>query len=396
MKIVLFYHSLRSDWNHGNAHFLRGITWELQARGHQVSVCEPRAGWSFVNLVAEHGTAPLRAFRKVYPHLRSTPYTLGRLALDRLLDGVDLVLVHEWNEPELVRRIGAHHQRNRDYVLLFHDTHHRSVTHPDSFAASDLKHYDGVLAYGKAIRDIYLARGWTQQAWTWHEAADTRIFSPLPGIKKRGDLVWIGNWGDDERSAELQEFLLKPVAALGLQARVHGVRYPKEAYEALTAAGIEHAGWVPNYKVPQVFARFRVTVHIPRRPYVQALPGIPTIRPFEALACGIPLVCSPWRDVEGLFRPGVDFLVARNGKEMTRHLRALLANQEMAQEMATHGRQTVLQRHTCAHRVDELLSIWEDLSRKQAGATRSGQSEEGAGRSRRNAVATPMQSSAVR
>jgi spore maturation protein CgeB len=368
MKIALFYHSLRSDWNHGNAHFLRGIASELQARGHEVRVFEPRAGWSLVNLVAEHGPAPLRAFHKAYPHLRSTFYTLERLTFDRLLDGVDLVLVHEWNEPELIRRIGVHHQRNRDYVLLFHDTHHRSVTNPDSFAASDLKYYDGVLAYGRAIRDIYLARGWTQRAWTWHEAADTRVFTPLPDVKKRGDLVWIGNWGDGERTTELHEFLLGPVAALGMQARVHGVRYPKEACEALAAAGIERAGWVPNYRVPQIFARFRVTVHIPRQPYVQALPGIPTIRPFEALACGIPLICSPWQDVEGLFTPGTDFLIARHGREMTCHLRTLLQDQEMAQEMAAHGRQTVLQRHTCAHRVDELLDIWADLSRKPAAA----------------------------
>ena len=362
MNIALFYHSLRSDWNHGNAHFLRGIASELQARGHHVNVFEPRAAWSLVNLVAEHGTAPLRAFRKVYPHLRCTPYTLERLDFNRLLDGADLVIVHEWNEPELVRRIGAHHRRHPGYVLLFHDTHHRSVTNPDSLAASALKHYDGVLAYGKAIRDIYLARGWTQRAWTWHEAADTRIFRPLPGVPTQGDLVWIGNWGDGERSAELREFLLEPVAALRLQARVHGVRYPKEACEELAAAGIEYAGWVPNYAVPRIFAQFKVTVHIPRRPYVQALPGIPTIRPFEALACGIPLICSPWWDVEGLFTPGTDFLIAHNGREMTRYIRALLSDQAMAQEMGTCGRQTILRSHTCAHRVDELLHIWEELS----------------------------------
>ena len=285
-----------------------------------------------------------------------------------------------------MRRIGAHHQRNRDYVLLFHDTHHRSVTNPDSFAAPDLKYYDGVLAYGRAIRDIYLARGWTQRAWTWHEAADTRIFAPLPGVKKRGDLVWIGNWGDGERSMELQEFLLQPVATLGLQARVHGVRYPKEACEALAAAGIAYAGWIPNYKVPQVFARFRITIHIPRRPYVQALPGIPTIRPFEAMACGMPLICSPWQDVEGLFTPGADFLVARHGREMTQHIRALLHDPEMAQAMAAQGRQTVLQRHTCAHRVDELLRIWADLSRHHAGAAHP----------HRQAVVPRLQSAAVR
>jgi spore maturation protein CgeB len=255
----------------------------------------------------------------------------------------------------------VHHQRQPGYVLLFHDTHHRSVTNPEGLAAYELSQYDGVLAYGEAIRDVYLAKGWTQRAWTWHEAADTRLFRPIEEVEKQGDLVWIGNWGDAERTAELQEFLLGPVAALRLRARVHGVRYPKEAREALAAAGLEYAGWLPNYKVPQVFAQFEVALHIPRRPYVKALPGIPTIRPFEALACGIPLVCSPWQDVEGLFTPGKDFLVARNGKEMQRHLRALLHDQDLAREMAAQGRQTILQRHTCAHRVDELLHIWEEV-----------------------------------
>lgn len=357
MNIALFCHSLRSDWNHGNAHFLRGVTTELQARGHKVRVFEPQAAWSLVNLVAHHGKEPLRELRQAYPHLRSTSYRLERLDLERLLDGVDLVIVHEWNDHALIRRLGEYRQRHAGMLLLFHDTHHRSVTSPHSLAAYDLLQYDGVLAYGNAIRDLYLARGWAQRVWTWHEAADTRVFFPLEGAEKQGDLVWIGNWGDEERSAELQEFLLEPVAALGLRTRVHGVRYPKEACEALAAAGIDYAGWLPNYKVPQVFARFRITLHIPRRPYVKALPGIPTIRPFEALACGIPLVCSPWKDVEGLFTPGKDFLVAHHGQEMQQHLKALLYDRDMAREIATHGRQTILQRHTCAHRVDELLGI---------------------------------------
>jgi hypothetical protein len=216
---------------------------------------------------------------------------------------------------------------------------------------------------GKAIRGLYLTHGWAKHAWTWHEAANTRVFFLMAQVEKQGDLVWIGNWGDEERTAELQEFLLAPVADLGLRARVHGVRYAKEACEALAAAGIEYAGWLPNYKVPQVFAQFRVALHIPRRPYVKVLPGIPTIRPFEALACGIPLVCSPWLDVEGLFTPGKDFLMARHGQEMRRHLQMLLHDYNRAQEMAAHGRQTILQRHTCAHRVDELLQIYEELRR---------------------------------
>src|SRR5581483_5330898 len=141
------------------------------------------------------------------------------------------------------------------------------------------------------------------RAWTWHEAADTRLFRPLADQPCEGDLVWIGNWGDDERTAELQEFLIEPVRALELRARVHGVRYPDVAKKMLADAGIAYAGWLPNFEAPRVFARFKCTVHVPRRPYVRALPGIPTIRVFEAMACGIPLVCSPWDDVENLFRP---------------------------------------------------------------------------------------------
>jgi spore maturation protein CgeB len=222
--------------------------------------------------------------------------------------------------------------------------------------------YDGVLAYGRVIRELYLAKGWAQRAWTWHEAADTRVFYPMPAAGTDGDLVWIGNWGDAERTAELHEFLLEPVAALKLRARVYGVRYPPQACQAFTEAGIDYAGWLPNYRVPQAFARFRLTVHIPRRPYVQALPGVPTIRPFEALACGIPLVSAPWEDAENLFTPGKDFLMATHGRQMQQHLRALLCDEDLAHELAAQGYRTLLQRHTCAHRVDELMQIYDDLT----------------------------------
>jgi spore maturation protein CgeB len=151
------------------------------------------------------------------------------------------------------------------------------------------------------------------------------------------------------------------VKALRLRARVYGVRYPAPALEMLARAGIEYGGWLPNYRVPEVFARYRVTVHVPRRPYADALPGIPTIRVFEALACGIPLVSAPWSDCERLFCPGLDFLTARDGAEMRRQLRMLLSDEQMACRVAAHGLETIRQRHTCSHRAGELLTIYESL-----------------------------------
>jgi spore maturation protein CgeB len=362
MNVVLFYHSLLSDWNHGNAHFLRGYAWELKARGHEVAIYEPANSWSLTNLLQESGTKAIEAFRSAYPGLESIQYDTAGLDLDRVLSRADLVIVHEWNDHDLVRKLGAHRKRRGKYQLLFHDTHHRSVTDPQSMAAYDLSGYDGVLAYGAAIAGIYLARGWSRRAWTWHEAADIRIFRPRPVSPPEGDLVWIGNWGDEERSAEIREFLIEPVKALKLRARIHGVRYPQEARRALEEAGIEYGGWLPNFRVPEIFSRFRVTIHIQRRPYTRRLPGIPTIRPFEAMACGIPLVCSPWKDTENLFTSGADYLIARDGAEMVSHLRRILSEGENANALAAHALQTIRSRHNCAHRVDQLLEIYGELT----------------------------------
>src|SRR5690606_2674346 len=160
---------------HGNAHFLRGIVTELLHRGHDVAVYEPRNAWSVQNLIASHGRGPLHAFRSAYPSLRSHRYDVADIDLDAVLDGADLVLVHEWNEPSLVARIGAVRAAGAAFRLLFHDTHHRAITAPAEMRRYDLRDYDGVLAFGDVIRDAYLERGWTRRAWTWHEAADIRV-----------------------------------------------------------------------------------------------------------------------------------------------------------------------------------------------------------------------------
>jgi spore maturation protein CgeB len=368
VRVVIFCHSLLSDWNHGNAHFLRGVAAELLARGTDVRIYEPRDAWSVQNLLADHGEEAIARFRLAYPALSSIRYDLDTLDLDEATDGATAVLVHEWSDPELVRRLGRHRARTDRYRLLFHDTHHRAVTDPAAMAAFALDSFDGVLAFGRVLRDLYLRRGWAARAWTWHEAADTRRFRPLVEASREGDLVWIGNWGDGERTDELREFLLEPVRTLGLRARVHGVRYPAAGRRALARAGIDYAGWAPNFDVPAVYARYRATVHVPRRPYVRALPGIPTIRVFEALACGIPLVSAPWDDSEQLFTPGRDFLVAQSGAEVRAHLQRLFREPGFAAELAAHGLATIRARHTCAHRVDELLRILRELGAVHAEA----------------------------
>lgn len=373
MKVALFCHSILSDWNHGNAHFLRGVVTELRSRGDEVTVFEARDVWSVRNLVAERGELPEDELDSLYPLLgvrtggirRYDPTTVD---LARELDGVQLVLVHEWSDPDLVARLGKLRIDEGRFVLLFHDTHHRSVTAPTEMQRYDLSGYDGVLAFGAAVRQIYEKFGWARRVFVWHEAADVRVFHPRRPPPDRRDLCWIGNWGDEERTAELRQFLLTPVHRLGLRATVRGVRYPEAALRALADARIDYAGWIANYRVPRVFAAHRVTIHVPRSPYARALPGIPTIRPFEALACGIPLVSAPWDDTEGLFTPGRDYLVARSSTEMERHLRDVLCDATLSSQLIENGLQVIRDRHTCAHRVDELLGIVSLLSPRPARA----------------------------
>jgi spore maturation protein CgeB len=148
-----------------------------------------------------------------------------------------------------------------------------------------------------------------------------------------------------------------------LRTRIHGVRYPTHARELLSARSIEYAGWLPNHRAPQAFSRARVTVHVPRRPYATALPGIPTIRVFEALACGIPLICSPWSDEEQLF-PADSYLMASNEDEMAHAISSVLSDHDLAWRLVERGLNAIRARHTCANRVLALLSIVQSLKGK--------------------------------
>ena len=363
-RIAYFAHSLRSDWNNGNAHFLRGLLDNLRHLGHEVVIYEPSNGWSIQNLRREaNGESSLQQFARFYPSLNVAEYAdadTGRPELwrERLRD-LDFVLVHEWNPPELTRTL-LDLRDQLGYRLIFHDTHHRASSSPENIKALGIDRFDGVLAFGEALRSIYRKRFGLDRVWTLHEAADTRVFEPLNGRRVQ-DVVWIGNWGDDERTAEIREFLLEPAGQLPEFAfSIYGVRYPPDGLHALQAAGVRYGGYLPNLTAPNVYAESSVTVHIPRRQYVDAMRGIPTIRVFEALACAIPLISAPWEDTEKLFKPG-DIRFVRNGQEMRSAVRHWMEDEKAGRAVALSGQETVLEHHTCRHRAEQLSTILEGL-----------------------------------
>ncbi len=364
LRLRFFAHSWRSDWNHGNAHFLRGLADELRHRGHEVRCYEEQDAWSFVNLLGEE-TAPhsLRQFRSMFPELDVRTYSSpSEEFLATELRDADVVVIHEWNAPQLVESVLSMKQRY-GFSILFHDTHHRSYTSPAEIARFRIPEFDGVLAFGEGIRRIYREVFNAARAWTFHEAADTAHFHPR-NVRPGSEVNWIGNWGDGERTRELQEYLIEPIAALRLQrAAVYGVRYSSLAKQQLQQAGITYRGYLPNLQAPHVYSCCALTLHIPRRCYSNGLSGIPTIRMFEAFACGVPLICSPWTDVEGLFRPNEDFITVANGDGMKAEISRLLRDDRARQQLSMNALNTIRQRHTCEIRASQFEDICEELGK---------------------------------
>lgn len=367
LRFRFFAHSWVSDWNHGNAHFLRGLVRELLRMGHEVRCYEELGGWSLSNLVKQEGEMAIDAidnFRRTYPELDIRFYqndSTFEEFLNEELEGADVVIIHEWNDPEVVNAVLA--RKKNGFLALFHDTHHRAYTSARDILRFHLHLFDGVLAFGDAIRRIYKDGFGIANVWTFHEGADTSVFKPLPA-ECASDVCWIGNWGDEERTRELMEYLIGPAAALpDRRFVVHGVRYPDLGRKMLESAGIEFRGYVPNLMAPTVYAQSALALHVPRRQYTNGLSGVPTIRVFEALACGVPLICAPWSDTEHLFRPGEDYVLVNDGEAMAAEIEHLLKDDAARAQIAASGLETIKKRHTCAHRAAQLTEICEELGR---------------------------------
>jgi spore maturation protein CgeB len=358
MRFALFYQSIISDWNHGNAHFLRGLMRALAARGHETICYEQEDNWSLANLLSVMPNAIAR-FETQFPDLSYKRYRLND-ALDRSLRDAlaeaDVAIVHEWNQPTVIERLGALCQE-LGIRSLFHDTHYRVVLDCAYRNQLGLERFGNILAYSPSVAERYADIGYAN-VHVLHEAADTTVFRPLPN-EKTTDVVFVGNYGDGDRDEQLEQYVFEPRQELPhLRYAIYGVRYPSDIVARLDHdCGSDYRGWVPNVEVPEVYSSAKVVLHVPRRQYLELLPGTPTIRVFEALGCGACMVSLPWRDTDGLFSAGKDYAVANTPREMRELVVWLTQDEGARRELGRHGRETILARHTCGHRADQLLEI---------------------------------------
>lgn len=373
MNFAIFGHSIRSDWNHGNAHFLRGLMRALEELGHHAIFYEANRNWSVDNLREEHGEAPLLDFTAHFPNLRYKLYNPVILRhpqrlrdwLRRSLADVDVALVHEWNEPALVVELGRM-RRAGDFGpnlrALFHDTHYRAYSEPQTMRALQLENYDALLSFSPAITEIYQRDFALPHVYTVHEAADPDLFRPI-ALPKEQDVVFIGNWGDNDRNETLETYLLEPSNLLpDLRFSIYGVRYAEALLERFAREyHVRYRGWVANYRAPLVYAASKMSVHLPRKQYTTAVYGTPTIRVFETLSSGLPLISLPWPDTDQLFCAGEDYLVVNSQAEMVATMRQLADDPALRKKIGESGRARILAHHTVRHRARQILDIVREL-----------------------------------
>lgn len=358
MRFALFYQSVISDWNHGNAHFLRGVMRALQRRGHEVVCYEQQDNWSLSNLLQEEPDA-IANFERRFPDLRYERYeaVAGLEAwLRQRLSGADVAIVHEWNEPPIIRLI-SQLCRELGVRSLFHDTHYRVVLDEDYRRQLDLPGFDVILAYSPSLAERHHAFGHSDVR-VLHEAADVTVFGPRD-VPKVHDVVFVGNCGEEDRREGIDSLLFGPRRALPhLGFAMYGVRYPESVLAAMrNGLNIDFRGRLANVDVPAVYSAAKVVLHVPRRPYVELLPGTPTIRIFEALASGACLVSAVWPDTDGLFQAGRDYMVANTACQMREAIDWLCRDDASREGFGRRGRQTILERHTCDHRAAQLLEM---------------------------------------
>ncbi len=162
------------------------------------------------------------------------------------------------------------------------------------------------------------------------------------------DLGYMGTYSDD-RQPPLEKLLLEPARAWS-EGRfvVAGPQYPASIAWPANVARIEH---LPPAEHRAFYTSQRFTLNITRADMIRAGYS-PSVRLFEAAACGVPILSDYWEGLDTFFVPNLEILVSRSPEETLRFLRNLPEPERAA--IAERARQRVLAHHTAAHRAHEL------------------------------------------
>jgi spore maturation protein CgeB len=344
MRIVILGLSITSSWGNGHATTYRALVAQLGARGHQVLFLERDVPWYATHRdLAEP------------PYCRTELYR-DRLDLGRRFAGevgeADLVIVGSFVPDGIA--VGEWVLRTAAGVTAFYDID-TPVTlarlargECEYLSAALIPRYHLYLSFtgGPTLERLEGELG-SPAARALYCSVDPEIYRPQT-VETRWDLGYMGTYSAD-RQPGLQRLLLGPAArARDLRFLVAGPQYPDGVRWPDNVSRLAH---VEPSRHPWLYGSQRFTLNLTRADMIAA-GWSPSVRLFEAAACGTPIVSDYWEGLETLLVPGREILLARSGRETLEILREMPEDER--REIGRRARRRVLAAHTSAHRAREL------------------------------------------
>lgn len=344
LDIVIFGLSVRSSWANGHATTYRALIRALQGRGHQITFYERDLPWHAENADV---AAPPGCDFQLYTDVASV-----MLNFRKKVTGADLVMVGSCvPEGDL---IGDWVVRTAQGATAFFDMDAPLTLELLECGRCDyltprlVPRYQLYLtcAAGPTARRLEKRYG-ASAVRPFYCAIDPKSHKP----RKRGikwDLAYLGTYCED-RQAALEQLLLAPAKRCPhARMAVAGALYPEETSWPRNVERIEN---VPPKDHAQFFCSQRFALNLTREPMKKAGYS-PSVRLFEAAACGVPVISDAWPGMEEFFRPGKEILVARTGRDVVEILRDMPEKERL--EIGRAARARVLNEHTAARRVLDL------------------------------------------
>jgi spore maturation protein CgeB len=344
LRIVIIGLSITSSWGNGHATTYRGLVRELSRAGHDVLFLERDVEWYAANRDLPNP-----------PHGRTVLYR----SLDELkqtfatdIEGADLVIVGSFvPEGSEVGRWVVDHAGS---VTAFYDidtpvTLAKLARGEQEYISRDLiPRYDMYLSFtGGPTLDRLEQEYGAPLARPLYCSVDPELYYP-EAVSHQWDLAYMGTYSDD-RQPGLSRLLITP-AARWPEGRfaVAGPQYPADIRWPSNVHRIEH---LPPAQHRAFYAAQRFTLNLTRADMIAA--GFsPSVRLFEAAACGTTIVSDRWDGLDTFFMPEQEILVADSPDDVLGWLRELPDEERLA--IGARGRARVLAEHTAAHRAAEL------------------------------------------
>ncbi|WP_128927170.1 CgeB family protein [Bradyrhizobium guangxiense] len=351
LSIVVVGLSVTSSWGNGHATTYRALIEALARRGHRVTFLERDVAW-----YREHRdlTKPSSWTVELYQSPRDVPRRFGKLIRDADLVIIgsyvpDGVAISEWITSQ-ARGITAFYDIDTPVTLA------RLDQGLDYLAPTMIPRFDLYLSFsGGPVPVMIEQRYGSPMARVLYCSADTDSYKPQRA-HTRWALGYLGTYSED-RQPILEQLLLSPARTLpSVQFAVAGAQYPPDIAWPANVTRVEH---LAPKQHPQFYAEQRFALNATRAD-MRALGFSPSVRLFEAAACGTPVISDRWSGIETIFEPSREILLASTPRDVIEILRDM--PEERRRAIAESARRRVLADHTADHRARQLEGYYAEAT----------------------------------